>query len=121
MAAVELRTRGVADPEATVVTPEAHPLEIFGATAAGAVTALLDERGIALRTGCAPVALKDGALHTSDGREIRADRAIALPEAAGPFLPGLPHDGLGFLPTDAHGLVTGCTDVYAAGDATAFP
>ena len=39
----------------------------------------------------------------------------------GPYVPGLPSDSLGFLPTDAHARVTTCVDVYAAGDATAFP
>ena len=121
MAAVELRSRGVPDPDVSVVTPEAHPLEVFGAAAGEAVAGLLDERGIALHAGCTPVALADGVLHTRDGREIRADRVIALPESVGPFIPGLPHDALGFLPADPHGLLTGCTDVYAAGDATAFP
>ena len=121
MAAVALRSRGVADPDVAVVTPESRPLEIFGAAAGDAVAGLLEERGIALHTGCAPVALEDGALRMSDGHEVPAGRVIALPEPVGPFIPGLPHDGLGFLPTDAHGLVTGCTDVFAAGDATAFP
>ena len=46
---------------------------------------------------------------------------IALPGLAGPFLPGLPHDARGFIPTDAHARVLGCAGVYAAGDATTFP
>jgi sulfide:quinone oxidoreductase len=46
---------------------------------------------------------------------------IALAESVGPFVPGLPHDPHGFLPTDAHGRVDGCDGVYAAGDATTFP
>ena len=46
---------------------------------------------------------------------------IALPGLAGPFIPGLPHDARGFIPTDAHARVLGCAGVYAAGDATTFP
>ena len=46
---------------------------------------------------------------------------IALPGLAGPFIPGLPHDARGFIPTDADARVAGCADVYAAGDATTFP
>jgi sulfide:quinone oxidoreductase len=34
---------------------------------------------------------------------------------------GLPVGRDGFIPTDAHGRVSGVTDVFAAGDATAFP
>jgi sulfide:quinone oxidoreductase len=36
-------------------------------------------------------------------------------------LAGVPHDDSGFIPTDAHGLVKGTTDIYAAGDGTSFP
>ena len=34
---------------------------------------------------------------------------------------GLPADAAGFIPVNAHGRVAGAADVYAAGDATAFP
>ena len=46
---------------------------------------------------------------------------VALPELVGPRIAGLPHDEDGYLPVDEHGRVVGCMDVYAAGDATAFP
>jgi sulfide:quinone oxidoreductase len=121
MAAVELRSRGVAAPDVCVVTPEAHPLEVFGETAGQAIAELLAARRITLHAGCLPTALVDGELRIRDGDAIPADRVIALAEAVGPFVPGLPSDALGFLPTDAHALVSGCVDVYAAGDATAFP
>ena len=39
----------------------------------------------------------------------------------GPWIGGLPHDGQGFLATDAHGAVLGIEAVWAAGDGTAFP
>jgi sulfide:quinone oxidoreductase len=121
MAAAELRSRGVATPDVAVVTPERRPLEVFGPTAADAVTGLLRARGIALHAASTPVELRDGALRTAEGREIAADRVLALAVSEGPALPGLPHDARGFLPVDAYGCVEGRDDVYAAGDVTTFP
>jgi sulfide:quinone oxidoreductase len=121
MAAVELRSRGVASPRVAVVTPETRPLEVFGAVAGDAVEELLEARGIDFHGGRSPVALEGGELRMRHGDGIAADRVIALAEAVGPFVPGLPSDALGFLPTDAHARVTTCVDIYAAGDATAFP
>ncbi len=121
MAAVELRSRGLDAPDIALVTPEAQALEVFGPAAAEAVVALMRERGIAIHTSRTPIALVDGWLRTAEGGTIPADRVIALPGVTGPFLRGLPHDGRGFIPTDAHGRVPGCREVYAAGDATTFP
>ena len=121
MAAVELRSRGLNAPDIALVTPEAQPLDLFGPAAGKAVTDLLDERGVALHTGRTAIDLRDGFLRTADGRTVPADRAIALPGMAGPFVRGLPHDPRGFIPTDTHGRVPGCAEVYAAGDATTFP
>ena len=108
-------------PDIALVTPEAQALEVFGPAAAEAVVALMRERGIAIHTSRTPIALVDGRLRTAEGRTIPADRVIALPGVTGPFLRGLPHDARGFIPTDAHGRVPGCGEVYAAGDATTFP
>ena len=103
------------------MTPEAQPLEVFGPAAADAVRKLLRDRGVTLHTGRTPIALTGGFLRTAEGRTIPADRVIALPGLAGPFLPGLPHDARGFIHTGPDGRVPGCDDVYAAGDATTFP
>jgi sulfide:quinone oxidoreductase len=119
MAAVELRSRGVAEPRITLVTPEPIALAVFGSTAADAVAELLHRRGIELRTATTPRSVQPGVLRTSDG-DVQADRVIALPESVGPFLPGLPHDERGFIPTDEHARVEGCPGVDAAGDATSF-
>src|SRR5829696_9141937 len=121
MAAVELRSRGVASPAVGIATPETAPLAVFGDAAGEAISRLLAERGIELHVARTPLALEDGALRTAEGGTLPADRVIALPESGGPFIPGLPHDSQGFLPTDAHGRVDGCETVYAAGDATTFP
>jgi sulfide:quinone oxidoreductase len=104
-----------------VVTAEAEPLGLFGAQASGAVARLLRARAVEVTTLTRPVAVEDHTLHIDGARSIPADRVIALPRLAGPQVAGLPHDASGFIPTDLHGLVKGRHDVYAAGDATAFP
>jgi sulfide:quinone oxidoreductase len=50
-----------------------------------------------------------------------ADAVVALPALVGPWIDGLPADADGFIPVNAHGRVTDVPNVYAAGDATAFP
>jgi sulfide:quinone oxidoreductase len=116
MAAVERR-----EAEITVVTAEPAPLWIFGDEASDAIRTLLTERGIALRTGARAVAAQPGKLELADGPPLPMDHVVALPRMIGQAIPGLPHDGEGFIPVDAHGAVRGVADVYAAGDATAFP
>jgi sulfide:quinone oxidoreductase len=116
MAAVEHPRRQV-----TVVTAEPFPLWVFGEEAGAAVSSLLAERGIVLRTGVRAIAARAGRLELEDGTTIAADRVVALPRMAGPAISGLPQDGDGFIPVDDHGLVRGLSDVFAAGDATAFP
>jgi sulfide:quinone oxidoreductase len=120
MAAVDLRDRGV-EPSITVITPESAPLWVFGAEASAAVAELLAARGIALRTGGHALSVRDGAVEIAGQDPVAADRVIALPRLTGPALRGLPQTDDGFIPVDAHGRVTGCADVFAAGDATTFP
>ena len=119
MAATELRNRG-REPEITVVTPESAPLAAFGAEAGAAITALLAERGIALRTHARVVAAADGILAVEGEPHVLADRVVALPRLTGPGIVGLPQDHDGFLPVDEHARVRGVEGVYAAGDATTF-
>jgi sulfide:quinone oxidoreductase len=110
-------TRGI---ELVIVTPEEHPLAIFGREASAAIAELLELRGIQLELGTVAFAWQDGVLEVAGDRSIDADAAVALPQLVGPAVPGLPHDGGGFVPTDLEGRVVGLTDVYAAGDATQF-
>ena len=121
MAAAELRSRGLVAPDVALVTPEPQPLAVFGPAATDAVTDLLSKRGVGMHAGRTPIVLSEGLLRTTDGRTVPADRVIALPGVAGPFVRGVPHDARGFIPADAHGRVPGCTEVYAAGDVTTFP
>jgi sulfide:quinone oxidoreductase len=111
-------TRGV---DVLLVTPEERPLALFGPEASEAVRELLEIRGIELHTGTAPIAWHDGLLEVAGLPPIKADAVVALPQLVGHALPGLPHDGSGFVPTDLHGRVAGTADVYAAGDSTQFP
>ena len=110
-------TRGV---EIVIVTPEEHPLDVFGPEASSAMSELLDIRGIELEAGRAAIAWRDGVLEVAGAPSVEADAVVAMPQLVGPALPGLPHDGGGFVPTDLEGRVVGTTDVYAAGDATQF-
>jgi len=121
MTAAELGGRGLTGTELTVVTPEREPLWLFGPAAGAAVRELLRARGIQLRTSARPVTVGEGVLGLDSGEKLDADAVVALPELEGPRLPGLPSDESGFLEVDANGRVTGVADVYAAGDATAFP
>jgi sulfide:quinone oxidoreductase len=72
-------------------------------------------------TSAAAVAAFDGTLRLENGGLLGADVVVALPGLVGPRISGLPHDDEGYIPVDEHGHVRGCTDVFAAGDATAFP
>jgi sulfide:quinone oxidoreductase len=110
-----------ADIDVTVVTAEPAPLAAFGGVATEAVTAALDRADVAVVAGAAPIAAFEGALQLEGGEMIGADAVVALPTLIGPRIDGLPHDEHGFIPVDAHGRVTGCDDVFAAGDGTAFP
>jgi sulfide:quinone oxidoreductase len=104
-----------------VITPEATPLQIFGAQASDTVRSLLDEQGIELLLGKHPYTFEDGKLHLVPGGVVEADVVVALPSLRGQAIPGIPHDREDFIPTDAHGRVEGLVSVYAAGDITAFP
>jgi sulfide:quinone oxidoreductase len=104
-----------------LVTPEEEPLELFGPAAARAIEPMLQVRGIKLRTGSLPALIQGRTLTLAGGSVIVTDRVVTMPVLEGPRLSGLPSDAHGFIPTDHHGRVRGVTDVYAAGDVTAYP
>ena len=120
MTAVELRSRGADAVEVRIVSPEAAPLQLFGAAASAAVGRLLHERGIVFVHGRVR-AVEGGRAHLASGTTLAADAVIALPPLRGPGIAGLPADDQGFIPVDPYGRVPGRPGVYAAGDATAFP
>ena len=104
-----------------VATGEHAPLEALGAVAGEAIRAALDRAGVDLVTSADAVGAVAGAVRLAGGGLLPADIAVALPELVGPGIAGLPSDDDGYLPVDEHCHVIGCRDVFAAGDATAFP
>jgi sulfide:quinone oxidoreductase len=120
MTAAWVAERNVPDVGLTVVTPEASPLQLFGAAASDAVAALLERRGIALHTGAYAAEARTGELLLVGEEIIPVDRVVALPRLQGPRIGGIPQTFEGFVPVDAHGRVTGLEDVFAAGDITTF-
>jgi sulfide:quinone oxidoreductase len=121
MTAARVAERGLRKVRLSLVTPEAHPLELFGPRASETVRELLDERGIELHLSRYPARFEDGRLSLVPDETLSADRVVSLPSLTGPQLAGLPADPDGFIPVDLHGLVQGEQDVYAAGDATNSP
>jgi sulfide:quinone oxidoreductase len=121
MTAAHVAERGLRKVRLSLVTPEAAPLELFGAAASETVGDLLDERGIDLRVSRYPTGFEDGKLSLIPDETLAVERVVSLPSLVGPKLEGLPADPDGFIPVDLHGLVHGEQDVYAAGDATNSP
>jgi sulfide:quinone oxidoreductase len=107
--------------EVAVVTPEFEPLQLFGEPASDAVRELLVAHGVELRSGSYVEAFADGELRLLPTGTAFFDRVIALPRLVGAPIDGVPQTIEGFVPVDRHGRVHGLTDVYAAGDITAFP
>jgi sulfide:quinone oxidoreductase len=121
LASRHLRRWASRPPELSIVTPEATPLETFGATASTGVARMLAEAGIGFIGMRTPVDALAGRLRTTPHGALPVDRVIALPRLKGVFIAGLPADPDGLLPTDCHGRVGEFADVYAAGDITGFP
>ncbi|MGE5274340.1 MAG: NAD(P)/FAD-dependent oxidoreductase [Verrucomicrobiota bacterium] len=105
----------------TLVTSERRPLGLLGAEASRVVERLLAELGIRVLANRDAVRVEPGSLVLAQDERLPAERVIALPQLEGPFVPGLPHDAAGYLPTDRFGHVGVLSSVLAAGDATAFP
>jgi sulfide:quinone oxidoreductase len=112
--------RGIVDLDVVLVTPEDEPLQLFGRAASEAVRALLEERGVVVRARSYAAEARDGELLLIDGAVLAADRVVALPRLQGPRIGGVSQTFDGFIPVDSHGRVVGLSDVYAAGDVTAF-
>jgi sulfide:quinone oxidoreductase len=112
---------GIDDMQYWFVTPESEPLAICGARASRAVHAMLEPEGI-MFIGSTHAEVREGAVLLDRGRErLEADRIVCLPLLDGPAIPGVRTDSSGFIPVDADGRLADAPDVYAVGDATAFP
>ena len=110
------------DVRLAVFTHERRPLGIFGHDVSTEVRQLLGDAGVELAPSARVDVTRDYDLIVS-GEEppARFERVLAVPLLSGPALHGVPCDGHGFIPVDAHGLVRGAEPVYAAGDGTDFP
>jgi sulfide:quinone oxidoreductase len=120
MTAAHGRRRGL-DLAIELVTRESAPLGLFGREASAAVAQRLADAGVRLRTGTFATEFADGKLWLELEGPLDADLVIALPQLAGPRLPGLPHDEQGFVPVDRYGHVRGTEAVWAVGDMTTRP
>lgn len=107
-------------PQLQIVTPENAPLALLGREASEAVSALLADRRIEVRTRTYPLEFDLGQLRISADPPLPADRVISIPRPRGIKLAGVPQDENFFIPTDPYGRVAGLTGVYAAGDITTF-
>jgi sulfide:quinone oxidoreductase len=121
MTKIRLEDAGATTVTVDIVTPEAEPLAVFGREASASLKALLETRGIGLRTQTTPVVFRNGALVVVPGRAIRTERVVSLPVPEARRIPGMPQDARGFVRADEYGCVEGREDVYAAGDITTFP
>lgn len=120
-----LTRRGLRDTTSiTLVTPMPKPIPISDEVS-GAITQLLDERGIhhlhaAWTDRLDPVAK---VAHLRDGRELPFDLFLAVPVHVAP--PVVAESGLagedGWIAVDKATLATGWADVYAVGDVTSAP
>ena len=95
--------------ELSLVTPEAQPLEVFGAAASADVRAALEALGVRLYTSSVGVPSRPGRLHLSPGnRRLHLDRIVTAPASHGAgaarACPATPD---GFIRTDAYGRVIG--------------
>ena len=121
MTAAYLQASGRHGVELAVVTPELHPLQLFGRTASDAVRALLDEAGVAFVGGAYVVEHGDGNLLLLSGEALPVERVVALPRLRGQRIDGIPQTLEGFVDVDEHCCVRGADAVFAAGDITSFP
>jgi sulfide:quinone oxidoreductase len=121
MTARQAWTMGMDGVRFTLVTPEDRPLAMFGTPASEAVGELLHENAIEFVGSSYPSVGRGYVIADPGGRRIDADRIVALPALVGRAIEGVPADGDGFIPVDAHGRVRGMSGVYAAGDGTNFP
>ena len=122
MTAADCAAHNRSEVELSLITPEEEPLGIFGNPASAAIRRLLDESGVTLHTSSYGVPNTPGGLDISPGkRSLAVDRIVTEPRLVGPSLRGIPRGPDGFIHTDTHGRVPNLDDVFAAGDATAFP
>jgi sulfide:quinone oxidoreductase len=104
-----------------ILTPEPAPLPLFGTAGSEAVAARLDAADVELKPG-SYCQLRGGELVVRPGARIESvDAIVELPAPAPVPIEGLPSHAGGFIEVRDYGQVVGAPDVYAVGDAIAFP
>jgi sulfide:quinone oxidoreductase len=124
MTARQASDMDIDDAELSVITPEAIPLALFGPQASAVLHDELQAAGIRLYSGTV-ARVEDGhptsiVLQPTPTR-IEVDRVIAVPALEGPSLPGTTYDDAGFIKVGRGWQMQGVDDVWAAGDAVAYP
>jgi sulfide:quinone oxidoreductase len=124
MTAGRAESMDIRDLKVTLVTPEPHPLAVFGPVVSDAVSSRLARAGIKVYcNSLAKVPEARRVVIEPQGVELRDQRIIAMPRVAGPAVRGLPGAGAhGFLHIDKHCAVPGTNGrVFAAGDVANYP
>jgi sulfide:quinone oxidoreductase len=117
----QMRDHDVSGVVIDLVTHESSPLADLGDDAGKRIGSMLEEAGVMVHCGRAPMKLDAGELILADGHSIETTEVVALPGLRVPEIPGIPQGRHGFIPTDAAMKVDGLDRVWAAGDATWFP
>jgi sulfide:quinone oxidoreductase len=122
MTAREVARSEVKGAQLRLVTPEHRPLTLFGDAGSESVGRLLAAAGIEF-IGATRTTVQGGDVTlAATGESVAVDCVVTLPLMLGPELAGVPAAPPdGFIPVDEYGRVEGLADVYAAGDAVAFP
>jgi sulfide:quinone oxidoreductase len=106
----------------TILTPEDHPLAIFGEAASEAVSGALERAHIeTINSAYCEVPRPGEVVVNPGGKRLQVDRVVALPELYGPSVLGVPVGENGFIRVDPFGQVPDAGAIYAAGDAIDFP
>jgi sulfide:quinone oxidoreductase len=114
---------GFDDVTISVVTPEASPLEVFGAPVSATVAEVLEAAGVRVIAGSrAEVPANRQLIVHPGGRSLDPELIVALPRLEGRGIRGVPSDDHGFTPIDEHCRVVGMGErAFAAGDGADFP
>lgn len=124
MTSHEARSMNINDAQLAIITPEAVPLGFFGADAAIALRQELNAADIRIEAATVP-RIEPGSPITvvlqPSVHRLEVDRVIAIPGLRGPAIPGTTVTQAGFIRIDAGYRMPGAENVWAVGDAIAYP
>ena len=120
LTATHAASAGRDDLEISLVTPEAEPLELFGAKASAATRASSTSAASLVPPATPRRSSRASSRCSARSAAARSDRVVSLPRLHGPECPDS-RRRRGLHPDRPLRARLGVDDVYAAGDATAFP